>query len=104
MTASNPVHRRDVLIIYMTGLGQTAPAVEAGNPAPLDPLAVPLVMPTVQLGGVSVPVNFAGMSPGEVGLYQINVTVPDSAPLGLSVPMTIRQGAGSTTLDVRVIE
>jgi uncharacterized protein (TIGR03437 family) len=103
-TDSNPVHRNDSLTIYLTGLGQTNPAVENGMPSPADPIAAPLVAPTVKLGGVNLQVTSAGLIPGEVGIYQISVSVPRTVPLGLSVPMEIRQGSGSTTVNLRVVE
>lgn len=104
VTDSNPVHRNDTLTVYLTGLGQTNPPVDSGMPAPSDPVAVPLVAPTVSLGGVNLPVESAAMVPGEIGQYQITVNVPRSVPTGLSVPLQIRQGSGSTTLNLRVVE
>ena len=104
VTQSNPVHWSDVITIYLTGLGRTSPAVETGVPAPGDPPASVLVMPSVTLGGVPLQVNFAGLAPGQVGVYQINATVPRNVPLGMSVPLTISQSASSTVLQVRVVE
>ncbi len=104
VTTSNPVHRGDVLTVYLTGMGQTAPAVESGVPAPSDPLAIAVVAPQVSLGGVSLPVLYAGLAPGSVGLYQINVSVPHNVPAGLSIPFKITQGSGGTTVQVRVVE
>ena len=104
VTDSNPVHRTDTLTVYLTGLGQTNPPVDSGMPAPSDPAAVPLVAPTVTLGGVNLPVESAAMVPGEIGQYQITVNVPRNVPTGLAVPLQIRQGNGSTTLNLRVVE
>jgi uncharacterized protein (TIGR03437 family) len=104
VTPSNPVHRDDVLTIYATGLGRTSPAVETGVPAPAEPLASALISPVVTLGGVPMQVEFAGLTPGEVGVYQINVRINDRAPLGLSVPLSVSQGSGGTTVSVRVVE
>ncbi len=104
VTPSNPVHRGDVLVIYLTGLGVTTPAVLTGFPGPSDPLASALIAPQVTLGGTSLPVIFAGLAPGEVGVYQVNVKVPSSVPLGLSVPLKIDQGTGSTSVPLRVVE
>jgi len=103
-TPANPVHWGDTVVIYVTGLGRTTPAVEQGVPAPFDPLAVALVQPEVTLGGVRLPLAYAGMSPGLVGVYQINAVVPYGTPSGLGVPLTISQGGASTTLQVRVVE
>jgi uncharacterized protein (TIGR03437 family) len=104
VTASNPVHRGDTLVIYATGLGQTTPAVPAGLPAPSDTLAGVLVAPKVDLGGMPLTVLFAGLTPGEVGVYQINVTVPRNAPMGLGVSLNISQGAATTSMNVRVVD
>lgn len=104
VTPSNPVHPEDTIIIYATGLGRTAPPVEDGAAGPSDPLARALVQPEVSLGGVSLPVSYAGLVPGEVGVYQINAAVPSWAPLGMEVPLTISQGGYSTSLNVRVVK
>lgn len=104
VTLSNPVHRNDEIVIYATGLGRTTPEVEAGAPAPADPLSLTLIEPEVTLGNVGLPVVYAGLAPGQIGVYQINVQVPRWAPTGMSVPLTIRQGSHGTTLPVRVVE
>ena len=104
VTPSNPVHRGDILTIYATGLGRTSPSVETGAPAPSEPLASALITPQITVGGMPVEVQFAGLAPGQVGVYQINVRVNDRVPLGLSVPLSISQGTGSTSLPVRVVE
>jgi len=105
VTDSHPIHRREntALVIYGTGLGQTSPAVQSGMPSPASPLAVALTKPTVTLGGVQLPLLYYGLTPGEVGVNQINVTVPNNVPDGW-VPLVISQGASSTTLTVRVVD
>jgi uncharacterized protein (TIGR03437 family) len=106
VTGSHPIHRNanEALVIYSTGLGATVPAVRDGMPAPSNPPAVALTAPTVTLGGVSLPIIYYGLAPGEVGVYQINVSVPRSVPDGLAVPLVITQGGVSTTIQVRVID
>jgi uncharacterized protein (TIGR03437 family) len=104
VTPSNPVHRGDNLVIYLTGMGQTNPATTAGLPSPSDPPASALIAPRVDLGGVNLPIAFAGLSPGEVGVYQINVSVPRNTPTGLEIPLNINQGGSSTAISVRVVE
>jgi uncharacterized protein (TIGR03437 family) len=104
VTASNPVHRGDNLVIYLTGMGQTNPAVTEGLPSPATPLASAIIAPQVDIGGVGLNVAYAGLTPGEVGVYQINVSVPRNAPLGLSVPLNISQSGSSTSINVRVVD
>ena len=48
--------------------------------------------------------SYAGLAPDEVGVYQINATVPFGVPTGLAVPLVISQGGASTTLNVRVVQ
>jgi uncharacterized protein (TIGR03437 family) len=102
-TPANPVHRGDTLVIYLTGLGRTAPEVASGAPGPFEPLATVVVSPAVTLGGVELPVFYAGMTPGLAGVYQINATVPHGVPEGMQVPLVISQGGGSTTVPLRVV-
>jgi uncharacterized protein (TIGR03437 family) len=104
ITPTNPVHSGDTIIIYLTGMGATSPAVDDGMPAPFLPLASALVPPTVTLGDAPLSVYWAGLVPGTVGLYQINATVPLHPTEGLAIPLTISQGVSSTTLNVRVVK
>jgi uncharacterized protein (TIGR03437 family) len=103
-TLANPVHRGDTLVIYATGLGRTLPDVAAGMPAPFEPLALAEIPPLVELGGVGLPVLYAGLTPGFAGIYQINARVPGWVPTGIRIPLTVRQGGASTSLTVRVVE
>ena len=104
VTMSNPIHQNDSITIYLTGLGQTTPATDAGVPAPSDPKASVLIPPEVTLGGAGLPISFAGLAPGQIGVYQIDAKVPGWAPTGFSVPLTVTQASSSTTLNVRVVE
>lgn len=103
VTPTNPLHPGDSMTIYLTGMGATTPQVDAGLPAPTSPLAQASIQPTVTLGGASLNVSYAGLAPGEVGVYQINASVPNGVPQGLTVPLVISQGGGMTEIDVRVV-
>jgi len=105
VTLSNPIHPDDEIVIFLTGMGTVSPEVEAGYPAPSDPLAFVNSAPVVSLGGVPLGVGFAGLTPGQAGVYQINAWVPfKGIPLGMEVPLTIEQGGFKTTLTVRVVK
>ena len=106
VTPSHPIHRSSgsALVIYLTGLGQTAPAVATGQPASSNPLSYSVVQPTVTLGGVNLPVLFSGLAPGLVGVDQINVSVPTNVPTGMSVPLVIAEGGVTTSIPERVVQ
>jgi uncharacterized protein (TIGR03437 family) len=104
VTLSNPIHPEDWIAIYANGLGGTSPMVQAGYPGPSEPLARALIQPEVTLGEVGLPIGYAGLVPGQVGVYQINAYVPYWAPLGMEIPLRITQGGSSTTLSVRVVK
>lgn len=104
VTLSNPVHKDDTITIYLAGMGNTSPAVEAGVPSPSDPLPSVLIAPMVTLGGIALPVSFAGLTPGEIGVYQINVSINRRVPSGLSIPLVVTQAGNSTTANVRVVD
>ena len=44
---------------------------------------------TVSIGGQPAVVQFAGLAPGFVGLYQVNAAVPSGVTPGDSVPLTL---------------
>ena len=104
VTLSNPIHPEDTITIFLTGMGNTFPAVEAGVPAPSDPLSMAIVLPIVDIAGVQLKVTYAGLSPGQVGVYQINASVPKNVKEGVSQDLRINQGGSVTSITVRVVQ
>ena len=88
---ANPAQRGQVVIVYATGLGPTNPTVPTGEATPFGTLARAVDGVTVTVGGVPAAVDFAGLTPGFVGLYQVNVRIPDNAPLGEEVELFLEQ-------------
>ncbi len=92
-----------MVIVYCTGLGVTQPGVAPGQGAPsAEPLARVVAPVTATVGGVTAPVQFAGLTPGFVGLYQVNVQIPSGVPSG-SAPLVLTQsGVASNTVTLVV--
>jgi uncharacterized protein (TIGR03437 family) len=44
-----------------------------------------------RIGGKPAVVHFAGLAPGFVGLYQVNVQIPDGLAPGPAVPLVLTQ-------------
>ena len=97
----NPGHRDEPLTIYATGLGPTTGGkVTAGVPAPLNPLAVtgPVQVffgdPTIS--DAQEIVDWSGLAPGLIGVYQINCRIPGTHLKGDALPVTLRIGGVSS--------
>ncbi len=90
LTPSNPARAGEVVTVFAVGLGPTSPAVPSGTPSPISPAraeTVGLVFLNFQpgaapgsTGGIPAEPLFAGLTPGLVGLYQLNVKLPDQIP------------------------
>jgi len=103
LPGARPALRGEVISIFCTGLGPVSNPPASGAPAPADPLSVALTLPTVTFGNTLASVVFAGLAPGFVGLYQVNVEVPADAPTGDSVPLAITMGGvQSSTVTIAV--
>lgn len=102
--SSNPAIAGSTFIqIYCTGLGAVSNQPPSGATAPSSPLSMTTTAPTVTVGGVSAPVQFSGLAPGYVGLYQVNVQMPAGAPAGNSVPVVMSiGGVTSNTVTIAV--
>ncbi|MFN0102284.1 MAG: hypothetical protein ACKV2U_09355 [Bryobacteraceae bacterium] len=96
--AGRPARPGDTLVIYAIGLGPTSPAAANGTASPSSPLAVIDPMPVLQIGNISISQAdattplFAGLTPGFVGLYQINVTLPETVEKGSNISMFLDMG------------
>jgi uncharacterized protein (TIGR03437 family) len=109
--ATNRAHAGDVLVIWVTGLGQGDPAVKTGEGAPTaEPLARIPAPPQVHFGdrlfgsGVSVTTDFVGMTPGLAGLYQVNVSIPSGTSKGDRVPLYLDMGDRTSNTVLIAIE
>jgi uncharacterized protein (TIGR03437 family) len=102
-TAANPASAGDALLIFCTGIGTVSPPVPAGAAAPASTLSYTDNPVTVTVGGKDAQVLFAGLAPGWVALYQVNVLVPAGVAAGPSVPVVVTAaGASSTPVTVAI--
>jgi len=92
-TPSSPASEGDVIVMFCAGLGAVNPVIAAGAQGNGQPTTI---TPTVTIGGINTTVKFSGLTPGFVGLYQINAIVPKGVPSGNTVPVTINI-AGQTS-------
>ena len=109
--AARPETRGRVVTIFANGPGgqftnpangQTLTPV-SGAALPASPFYATQTLPIVTIGGVPATVAFSGLTPGFVGLWQLNLVIPQNAPVGNSVPVVIKISkriTNSTTIAV----
>jgi uncharacterized protein (TIGR03437 family) len=89
VTQTSPAQAGEYLVAYLAGMGDTSVPVASGTASPLTPsLATPIDTPQLTINGMQCQLLpecqllFAGLTPGLVGLYQIDFEVPSGLPAG----------------------
>jgi uncharacterized protein (TIGR03437 family) len=88
-TSSNLARRGQVIQIYGTGPGRPSAPIADGALSPASPLVRTLSTPQVFIAGVEAEVQFSGMAPDLVGVWQINAFVPDRPFISGRVPVVV---------------
>ena len=99
VSASSPAKPGEILVMYLAGMGFTSTPVRSGTLSPATQVTVPA---KVTVDGINAEVFYAGLTPGGIGLYQINFRVPTSVKAD-NVKVQVIQGPSSsnvTTLPV----
>ncbi len=96
VNSNNAAKRDERLVVYATGLGATKGGrVLSGAPSPSSPLAETMGDVQVFFGDsryneAEMIVEWSGLVPGFVGLYQINIYVRGDRIRGEKLPVTVR--------------
>lgn len=98
---SQPAVLGGIITVYCNGLGELNPPIESGHDS-LDALRHAVSPVKVYIGGVEATVDFAGLAPQFVGLYQINVFVPNSITPGPEVTLVLEQNGIRSREDVTI--
>jgi uncharacterized protein (TIGR03437 family) len=96
-SSHRPAPAGSIISVYATGLGAVSPAVAAGNVTPASPLSSTVAPVTATIAGRSATVLWAGLAPGLIGTYQVNIMVPPSVPSGPARLALYADGVGSQT-------
>jgi uncharacterized protein (TIGR03437 family) len=92
----------DSIVIYCIGLGQTSPSATTGAEVSASSLLTTPTNAVVTFGtgpnAVQAQAFYTGLTPTEVGLYQVNVTIPANAPTGNSVPLEFNLGGSNSNV------
>ncbi len=60
-------------------MGATTVPVSSGAPGPSSPFAATVTAPSITLNNESTSFIFSGLIPGLVGVYQVNLQIPQDA-------------------------
>src|SRR5689334_18358372 len=89
-TLSRPARAGERITIYATGLDEIVDPVVAGNHAPLDPATSLTKKVSVVIGNTEIKPAFAGLAPGTVGVFQVDVQLSQAVSGGSAVPLWVR--------------
>jgi uncharacterized protein (TIGR03437 family) len=95
-TPANPATRGSTVTIWATGSGRVSPQPADGAAAGSNPLSTTSIEPTVTFGTIPATAAFSGLTPGLVGLWQINVAIPPQAPAGDTVAVQVQLSGGTS--------
>jgi uncharacterized protein (TIGR03437 family) len=95
VSATSPAQAGEYLVAYLAGMGGTTVPVASGAGSPGSPLAQPAETPVLTIDGNAYPILFAGLTPGLVGLYQMNFQAPAGLPAG-DVTVVVSQNGQSS--------
>jgi uncharacterized protein (TIGR03437 family) len=99
VSASSPARGGEYLVACLAGMGPTNAEPPSGAASPSSPLAMPNATPTLTINGVATPIAFAGLTPGLVGLYQMNFQVPTGLAAGdLTLVVSQNNSPSNTTV------
>jgi uncharacterized protein (TIGR03437 family) len=92
-----PARPGEFISVYLVGLGATDVPVSSGAASPGSPVANASTPPAASLNGEPVSFDFAGLSPGLVGVYQVNLQIPSDAADGDLILSISSAGATSNS-------
>lgn len=102
--SSRPAKRGEYVTIYCTGLGRVTNPPPSGSPSSANALSTTLQSPVVTIDGIPSNVAFAGLAPTFIGLYQVDVRVPDKAGSGEARPVRVSIGGAQSNTTTMAIE
>ena len=98
---SNPAPTGSTIVAYLTGSGPVSPAAKDGTPTNVLTNATSAV--TAKIGSADATVSFTGLTPGFIGLVQMNIVVPSGLTPGV-YPLSVTidgQTSNSATIAVK---
>jgi uncharacterized protein (TIGR03437 family) len=102
VTAQHPLAPDEFAFVYAAGIGRVSNPPATGSAATASPLSMAVEEVRVTIAGISCEVQFAGLAPNFVGVYQVSFRAPASAPSGLQDLVVTAGGVTSPAIKVSV--
>ena len=96
--SNHPANNGDFVIAYLTGQGRVDNFVPTGQVAPTSPLSRPLQSLDATVGGQPAEVFFGGLTPGLIGVLQVNLRVPNLRSGDYALVIRIGQTTSNSAL------
>jgi uncharacterized protein (TIGR03437 family) len=95
-SSASPAAVGSYVTLYASGLGPVTPTgFAAGTRAPNTPLYTTVTPTFASITGQSATVLFAGLAPGTISSYQVNIQVPAGTPSGAQ-PIVVSNAVGAS--------
>jgi minor extracellular serine protease Vpr len=94
---ANPARRGQNIHIYANGLGPVSNPPASGEASPVSPPAGLTSSLALTIGGKAASYTFAGLDPGNIGVYRIDATVPADSATGVQTVAISVDGVNSLT-------
>jgi uncharacterized protein (TIGR03437 family) len=99
--AASPMNPGETVVVYMIGLGLVNATVADGEASPANPVASTISVPQISLANTPLTISFSGLTPGLIGIYQVNVAAP--AAFSQSGSAAIQVTAAGQTVSAQIV-
>ena len=97
---SRPANQGDTIVLYGVGFGPVTPAIPAGQIVQQQNKLASSFQ--ISIGGMPATVNYDGLTPNNIGLYQFNVVVSAAASGAAPLTFTLNGTSGTQMLHIAV--
>lgn len=97
-----PVAQGGSGILYLAGAGEVANLIETGQTALSSPKSTPLLPVSMTVGGETAFLNSVALAAGQVGVLQVNFTLPPTVSQGVQAVVVTVGGVASPPVNLTV--
>jgi uncharacterized protein (TIGR03437 family) len=100
--AASPVNGGETIVVYMVGLGAVNGTLADGAATPANPPLSTVSAPQMTIANAPLTISFSGLTPGLIGIYQVNAAAPASFSQSGSAAMQVTAAGQTVTAPIAV--